>query len=132
MFNNIGSKLKKLAFIMFGVFLIASLVLAFVFGSVEYEYHDFYGWHTKTKIDAVPFFLYLIGGSIYAYISSMLTYAFGALVENTQHIKDGIDKLTENNDFAVLGATGTDDTAVNSENQSSIEEETTVSSDTNT
>ena len=72
MFEDPGKKIKTVAKVLFVVQVIAAVVLAFVFGIIEYGYFH-----------AGLFFLILIGGILFAYISNLILYGFGAIVENS-------------------------------------------------
>ena len=83
MFSNAGAKLKVIAIIFFVLVVIASVVLAFVFGWSKEETHDRYkGTQTKTVFHPLPFFLLLLGGPLFAYFSSLLIYGFGCIVDH--------------------------------------------------
>lgn len=66
MFTDPGKKIKILAKVLFAVITVINVILAFVFG-------------TYTPI----FWPLLLGGPVFAYISSLFIYGFGQLIENT-------------------------------------------------
>ena len=75
MFEDPGKKIKTVAKVLFVVQVIAAVVLAFVFGIERGHYSNYF--------HAGLFFLILIGGIIFAYISNLILYGFGAIVENS-------------------------------------------------
>ncbi|MBR3084055.1 MAG: zinc ribbon domain-containing protein [Oscillospiraceae bacterium] len=79
MFDKPGEKIQGIAVMLFYGLLIASVVLAFVFGL-----EDSWG---RTVFHAGVFFGILIGGAAYAYLMSLALYAFGSLVDNTEVIR---------------------------------------------
>ena len=93
MFKNPGGKIKKIAIVLFSLSVIASVILAFVFGWTK-SYYD--GPHFRVSFNAVSFFAFLIGGPLVSYVSTLLTIAFGDLVENSQRIKDMVEEHQEN------------------------------------
>lgn len=90
MFENAGAKIKKIAIVFFWIAVVASVILAFVFGWSEY--YSFYEWHKE--FEPALFFPILIGGPLCSYISTLFLVAFGDLVENTQRIKELNEKIT--------------------------------------
>ncbi|MBR4425104.1 MAG: zinc-ribbon domain-containing protein [Oscillospiraceae bacterium] len=79
MFEKPGQKLQGIAMMLFGCLLLASLILAFVFGFER-------NWG-RTEFRAGLFFGILIGGAAYAYLMSLSLFAFGRLVDNTDTIR---------------------------------------------
>ena len=78
MFNNVSNKLKVVAKIYFWVMVAVSVICALVFG-INYTHSIF---RTHNTINAcLPIFL--IGGPACAYVTSLLIYGFGQLIENT-------------------------------------------------
>lgn len=73
MFENIGGKLKSLAMIVCCLGIICSIILAIVLWAGNSRYYPTVGTG----------FGVLIGGCVLSYIGSMMTYAFGELVENS-------------------------------------------------
>lgn len=100
MFNNLDGKLKTIAKIVLWVGIITTVILAFVLG-FDKEYPDYYSYYsnkTRTVFRAGAFFGTLIGGFVSCYISSLILYSLGDIVENTNAIKyrlDKKDKITE-------------------------------------
>ena len=79
MFNDPGTKIKISAKILFWVGVVASVILAIVFGWEEH-----YSGYSKiwTEFKPILFFSLLIGGPISSYLSSLLLYGYGCLVES--------------------------------------------------
>lgn len=82
MFNNPGQKLKTVAYVLFWLGIIGSIILAFTFGFVE-ERISIHLSYTETVFKASYFFGFLIGGILLTYIESLCLYGFGELIENT-------------------------------------------------
>ena len=75
MFDDVGSKIKRLAKILFVIGIIGSVIGAIVFGwDRSYRDPDFL---------AGRFFLFLIGGILFSYIDSLLIFGFGELIDKT-------------------------------------------------
>lgn len=72
LFNNPGQKLKVVSMVWFWLIVVAAVILAFT--SCGLNRSDFY---------PIPFFGYLIGGCVGAYLTALPLYAFGELVENS-------------------------------------------------
>ena len=94
MFENAGSKIKVLAWILFIVGIISTLVCALVFGRTVDRWGD-------TKFNFGLFIAILAGGVLSSFISSLFLYAFGDIADNIQHIA----KSTEETARAVQAAT---------------------------
>ena len=93
MFENSGEKIKKIAIVLFWITVVASVILAFVFGwSEKYSYISY-----KTYLTFEPFyfFAFLIGGPLCSYISTLLLVAFSDLVQNSQRIKEVKKEITK-------------------------------------
>lgn len=74
MFERPGEKLKTLAIIDFVIMLIASVVLAFIYGKSGYR-NEF----------NIGLFLLIAGvGSLTGYISALVLYAFGELIDSSE------------------------------------------------
>ena len=80
MFTDPGKKIKILAKVFFAVMTVASIILAFVFGT--YSSYSFRSGSSTEFIHAI-FWPLLLGGPLFAYISSLFIYGFGQLIENT-------------------------------------------------
>lgn len=89
MFENPGKKLKSLSKIMFWLTIIGSFVLALVFG-IDRSY-----WRDELT---AYFFVFLIGGSILAYVEGLLLYAFGSLVESAEQVAYALEEDEEEDD----------------------------------
>lgn len=74
MFDRPGEKLKTLAIIDFVIMLIASVVLAFIYGKSGY----------RNELNIGLFLLIAVVGSLAGYISSLVLYAFGELIDSSQ------------------------------------------------
>lgn len=76
MFNNIGKKIKVLAEVICWIGIIASIITAiWMFGQRTY--------YSNMDTEGA---LLLIFGPLSSWIGSWMLYAFGQLVENTDHI----------------------------------------------
>ena len=73
MFENPGTKIKKISIVLFWISIIFVFLLAMVSMSAD---------------DMLHFFAILIFGPIICYISTLYLVAFGELVENTAAIKE--------------------------------------------
>lgn len=79
MFEDAGGKLKKVADCLLWLGIIASVILAFVFGITKDRYGDNeYHWNIILGV--------LIGGSLGTYIECLLLAAFGDLVESAEAV----------------------------------------------
>ena len=76
MFNNIGGKLKLLAKIV----TVIGIVFSIIYGCLLMESSIFVG------------FLYILLGSLIAYVSSFALYGFGQLIENSDEILKTLKK----------------------------------------
>lgn len=76
MFKYVGKQLKVVAIVLFVIEVIASIILAFVLGIHE-EWH----YETEYVLNHAIFWPLLIGGPIAAYISNLLLYGFGVIVD---------------------------------------------------
>ena len=75
MYNNIGSKIKTLAIILFVISVILGVVLAVHFLSLDDD-----------AILCFYAFLSVVGGVIIGWVSSMFLYGFGELIDKTTEI----------------------------------------------
>ena len=89
MFDNIGSKIMKLAKILcwVGIMLsvISGIVLMAAGGSVSS--YSSYGYSRSSGGGVVAGILTIILGSLASWIGSFFTYGFGQLIENTDAIR---------------------------------------------
>ena len=93
LFKNPGKKIKKIAIVLFCLLVIASVILAFVFGwTVKKDGNRVY----DRDFNAAYFFGFLIGCPLVSYVSTLGLIAFGDLVENSQRIKEIAEKSQEN------------------------------------
>lgn len=91
MFKNPGQKLKLLAKIVFYVLLFLPLVIGIVL--IVSGLLDGVGGYGVT-FPAVLFGILLLGiGLLNAWLSSILLYAFGELIEYTRAIKKDVEKI---------------------------------------
>lgn len=74
MFDKPGEKLKALAIIDFIIMLIASVVLAFIYGKSGY----------RNEFNIGLFLLIAVVGSLVGYIFSLVLYAFGELIDSSE------------------------------------------------
>ncbi len=75
MFDDPGAKLKNVAVIEFAVIAAVSFIMAFVLGIHGDDFRP------------LPFFLLLIGGPLFAYLSALVLYGFGELIDNTEALR---------------------------------------------
>ena len=94
MFENIGSKLKKFAKILFVVAILSSLICAFSFG-IEESYYDYYTGRTQYEFTAL-FWIFLLISPIVSYMQSALIYGFGELIEKATETKQLMEKVVNN------------------------------------
>ena len=80
MFDQPGSKLKTTAKILFWFNLVLCVFLAFVLG-IEKHSH---GTYVEKEVHYSVFFYFLVLGPIFSYISSLILYGFGELIENSR------------------------------------------------
>ena len=92
LFRNIGKKIKLLVKVIFwagvAIFVIAAIV-CFVLAVLP-QYRPFSAQFAIAGIEC------LIGGPIAMWLSCILLYAYGELVDNTSEIKDRLSKMQEN------------------------------------
>ena len=83
MFDEIGGKIKAIAKGVFVVEVIATLILAICIAIESYD------------LGTLWFLLIMVGGIVLAYLSVIILYAFGELVENSTKIAWKVAKLLE-------------------------------------
>ena len=92
MFENIGKKIKKLAQFYTGIGIVVSIILGIITATIDPEM-GLFG------------LILVIVGSIASWLSSLVLYGFGQLVDNTDKIVTnllyGFGKLTDNTDKIV-------------------------------
>ncbi|MBQ8783015.1 MAG: hypothetical protein IJZ57_04510 [Clostridia bacterium] len=81
MFENIGGKIKKLARVWLWLGLIGFFGLAMI---MFISSSDAYG--AEEDFYSTLGYIFLLGGPIYTYMSSLLIYGFGQLIENSDNI----------------------------------------------
>ena len=81
MFDNVGSKIKGLVQVVFWLEFLA----AFICGIVFMKNAGFF-WGL----------LIMAGGFLTAWLSNLVLYSYGQLVDNTDKIREGINKLVKN------------------------------------
>ncbi|MCQ2755207.1 MAG: hypothetical protein MJ231_09240 [bacterium] len=79
--ENAGKKVKNVAKVM----LIVNLILTFVIAIVE-------GDALPDRLEVIIPFLIIVFGIVLSYISYVILYAFGELVENSKSIKERINQ----------------------------------------
>lgn len=84
MFNNIGGKIKGLAKFMCWVGIIICVILGFLI--ISSSYSGYYYYYSRQGMIVIGV-LIMVGGSIISWLSSLLIYGFGELVENTSIIR---------------------------------------------
>lgn len=94
MFDKAGSKIRRLAMVLFVIFIIGTVILAFVHGDSE------------TSFSFRKYILTLAVGGVGSYVSCLLLSAFGELVENVGVIasdtKDMASDMKKNIDKSPL------------------------------
>lgn len=85
MFKNSGDSIKTIARVFFGIATIICVILAFVFGFTK----SFGG----RQLDPVPFFSFLIGGPVLAYVSCQILYGFGELIDCALSVAYNINEI---------------------------------------
>ena len=85
MFENIGGKLKSLAWVVFGLELIGVALLAVALSDMA------------NNFNFLTFALVIVGGIITSCLSVMMLYAFGELVENSAIISRNVGKILASN-----------------------------------
>ena len=90
-FSNVGDKLKLIAMILFVVEVILSVILAFAFGIRTDEYYS----EIEYEFYPIVFFSILIGGPLAAYLSSLIMYGFGQLLNDIHQTNDITTKLNK-------------------------------------
>lgn len=92
LFRNIGKKIKLITKVFFWVGVAISVIAAIVLFvlSLLPQYRPF-----SAQL-AVAGIIWLIGGPIAMWLSCILVYAYGELVDNTSEIKDRLSKMQEN------------------------------------
>ncbi len=94
MFSNIGGKIKMLAKVLFWIGVIGSVIIGGIFlisprGTATFNYS--YGYSTQvSSVLAGIIFIFL--GFLLSWISSMLLYGFGQLIENSDAIRENTSK----------------------------------------
>ena len=100
MFNNIGSKIMKLAKVLCWLGIIASVIagiLIMVVGaninaSVSRSYYYSSSNSNSNGSFILTGFLTMILGSLFSWIGSFFTYGFGQLIENTDYIRNNTQR----------------------------------------
>ncbi len=95
MFSNIGRKIKGLAKFLCWFGIILSVVFGFliIFNTVNLSFNDNYGSYYRNAASAVNAASVIAGllvmgiGSVCSWLSSLVLYGFGQLVENSDDIK---------------------------------------------
>lgn len=90
MFDNISDKIKTVARVQCFIGITISIILGLIY-MVSTEFWDFGGIYLLISL------LIAGGGSIASYISSILTYGFGELVENSNNMIKQKKIITSNN-----------------------------------
>ena len=92
MFDNIGSKIKKLAKILCWLGIIISVIsgIAIMAAGNNYSYNS-YSSSGSTVGGVVGGILTIVLGSLLSWISSFFAYGFGQLIENTDRIRERND-----------------------------------------
>lgn len=92
LFRNIGKKIKLLVEVIFWVGVAASTIAAIVYFVLALLPQ----YLPLSQGFATAGIIWLIGGPIAMWLSCVILYAFGELVDNTSEIKDRLSKMQEN------------------------------------
>ena len=90
MFTDPGKKIKNVAIASFWIVVFTSVILAFALGverhrEEHYDYwNDKYEYTYETEFHAAPFFGFLFGVPLCAYISALFLVGFGEIVESSE------------------------------------------------
>ncbi len=95
MFNNVGSKIKTLAKVLCWVGIILSVVSGIIImvagNNIPFNYNYGYNSYRNSGFSGSTFVIGLIVivvGSLCSWLSSLFTYGFGQLIENTDNIRE--------------------------------------------
>lgn len=94
MFSNIGGKIKLLAKVLFWIGLILSVVTGGIFlisprGTATFNYSSGYSTQVSSVLAGI---IFIFVGFLLSWISSMLLYGFGQLIENSEAIRENTSK----------------------------------------
>lgn len=92
LFRNIGKKIKLLTKVIFWIGVAISVIAAIVY-FVLALLPQYLPLSQEFATDGIKC---LIGGPIAMWLSCVILYAFGELVDNTSEIKDRLSKMQEN------------------------------------
>ncbi|MCR4621525.1 MAG: zinc ribbon domain-containing protein [Clostridiales bacterium] len=87
MFENSGNKLKALSKLLFVLGLIATIIAAIAYSITYDRYGDADGFRFW------QFLIILISGSFSSYITSLLLYAFGNLVDDASALRSDVKEI---------------------------------------
>ncbi len=87
MFNNIGSKIMKLAKILCWIGISLSVITGLVI--IAGGYYQYRGG-VSVVVGVVIGIITIILGSLFSWIGSFFTYGFGRLIENTDNIRNNL------------------------------------------
>ena len=90
MYSNINSKIKALAKVICWLGIIASVIIGIVIIAGGASMGYYYGVSSGSMI--IPGLLTIVLGSVCAWASSLVLYAFGELGENTQAIRKKLEQ----------------------------------------
>ncbi len=93
MFKHTGRSLQTYAKVLFWLVLIASIVLASVFGFKETVSRTRNGEKRTTEFYPIPFFSFLLGGPASASLLSLCLNGFGKIVERYETTETGYTEL---------------------------------------
>ena len=89
MFNQPGKKIQKLAIVVFVILLIFDLLFAFGISSF-FDSRAGISW-----IGTVIGFIIIVIGAIISWVSVIILYSFGCLVEDVEYIRTRLDMTEE-------------------------------------
>lgn len=87
MFENSGNKLKALSKFLFVLGLVATMIAAIAYSITYDRYGDADGFRFW------QFLIILISGSLSSYITSLLLYAFGNLVDDASALRSDVKEM---------------------------------------
>ena len=92
MFDNIGSKIMKLAKVLCWIGIILSVIsgIAIMAGAASY---NTYGYSSSSGgANIIVGIITIVLGCLFSWIGSFFTYGFGQLIENTDYIRSNTQR----------------------------------------
>lgn len=92
MFSNIGGKIKLLSKILCWVGIALSIILGVVILTSGETVRVTLNGDLVSTSNVPAGIIMIVGGSLLSWISSLFAYGFGQLIENTDSIRDGVQR----------------------------------------